>query len=169
MTTVRTKRKRSFKDIMKMFDEDRMPLNYLWHNISNAERTTFRNGIYKNIKKHFPDGRVLSERQLKVLEKDIFIIQCKNEDCIEYHYNWNRENLSLCNACFSHSQRNKIMKCSVAKDNLTECCICISNIEKNSQIAELKCSHQFHTDCIKRWFRQSINCPCCRSGFLTAT
>ena len=41
------------------------------------------------------------------------------------------------------------------------CAICLSNINEK-QNYKLECGHNFHTECILKWFRNSHNnCPCC--------
>ncbi len=46
----------------------------------------------------------------------------------------------------------------------TDCSICMGHLDKNDEVSELKCSHIFHTDCIKPYLQQyNYKCPVCRS------
>lgn len=43
------------------------------------------------------------------------------------------------------------------------CSICRQNLENNEILRKLKpCSHQFHLNCIDRWFEKNVFCPICR-------
>jgi len=45
-----------------------------------------------------------------------------------------------------------------------DCSICINQMQKNEYVTELKCSHKFHTDCIKKYLTEySYKCPICRT------
>jgi hypothetical protein len=44
-----------------------------------------------------------------------------------------------------------------------ECIICLRLITVRTSIATLACHHQFHLQCILRWFQEgAASCPCCR-------
>ena len=43
-----------------------------------------------------------------------------------------------------------------------ECSICQENLDRNSRILMLPCTHVFHRDCIVHWLRVHNNCPVCR-------
>ncbi len=46
----------------------------------------------------------------------------------------------------------------------TDCSICMGHLEKDEEVSELKCSHTFHTECIKPYLRQyNYKCPVCRA------
>ena len=46
----------------------------------------------------------------------------------------------------------------------TGCSICMGNLDVGEQVSELKCSHVFHTDCIKPYLEQyNYKCPVCRA------
>jgi len=46
----------------------------------------------------------------------------------------------------------------------TDCSICMGHLEKDDEASELKCSHTFHSDCIKQYLSQyNYKCPVCRS------
>jgi hypothetical protein len=42
---------------------------------------------------------------------------------------------------------------------LEECSICLDVIEKNRR--ELKCTHNYHKECIEKWLEKSDRCPLC--------
>jgi len=44
------------------------------------------------------------------------------------------------------------------------CAICIEDIVIGQNIIKMDCKHIFHSDCILRWFRESLCCPICRSS-----
>jgi len=146
-----------------MFDADKLPLDYLYNNVKNDEIDTFIDGIHKNIPKHFPDGTLLSKKQLKVLRTDLFIIQCADKR--RYHSSSERFR-GYCSACSDHRKRNKLMKpFTVTKDMDCECAVCITALETGESVTQLGCQHKFHKDCIQTWLIQSLSCPCCRRNF----
>jgi len=163
MTTNVTKKRHTFKDIMKMFDDDKLPINYLWNNLTDVQRKTFIDGVHKNVKRHFYDGRILTKNQLNVLKRDMFIIQCKNDERVEYHSTGYAK--YCCATCIVHNKRNKLMKCFNANAETGECCICIDTFDSGDMVAKLGCSHQFHKICIQKWLSKSMSCPCCRKNY----
>jgi len=38
-------------------------------------------------------------------------------------------------------------------------CFCLVEYEPGDEIVTLLCNHQYHKDCIQRWFRESSLCP----------
>lgn len=42
-----------------------------------------------------------------------------------------------------------------------ECTVCLENIETGKKI--LKCSHEFHGECINLWLKEKKECPICRT------
>jgi hypothetical protein len=58
-----------------------------------------------------------------------------------------------------------LLKNSTVKlnENETEfCVICQDNIEIDDIIRNIKCSHNFHIDCIDNWFTENKKCPTCK-------
>lgn len=48
-------------------------------------------------------------------------------------------------------------------ENNEHCTICLSEFEIDSHVKSLKCSHNFHSECIDKWLRNCHgNCPVCR-------
>ena len=46
----------------------------------------------------------------------------------------------------------------------TGCSICMGCLDKDEEVSELKCSHTFHTECIKPYLREyNYKCPVCRA------
>jgi len=41
------------------------------------------------------------------------------------------------------------------------CAICIDD-ETNNIHVQLKCGHEYHKKCIETWFKNRLDCPCCR-------
>ena len=46
-----------------------------------------------------------------------------------------------------------------------ECCVCLSEFERNEEVVELPCSdkHVFHMGCVKGWLEQNNSCPLCKA------
>jgi hypothetical protein len=45
------------------------------------------------------------------------------------------------------------------------CCICLVNLSNGSSMPiRLRCSHDFHTDCIQKWINIKKTCPLCRAN-----
>ena len=42
------------------------------------------------------------------------------------------------------------------------CVICLSEYKLKSKVLTLRCKHNFHFKCIKKWFEGNTNCPKCR-------
>ncbi|KAK9015328.1 hypothetical protein V6N11_006439 [Hibiscus sabdariffa] len=47
-------------------------------------------------------------------------------------------------------------------DEEETCPICLEKLKVGFEAGRMPCSHGFHADCIKKWLRQSYNCPVCR-------
>ena len=156
-----TKRRHPFKELKRMFDSGKLPLNYLFQNVKHAEMDTFIDCIHKNIQKHFPDGTMLSKKQLKVLKTDLFIVPCLDKEKIHYHSEY--EGREYCSTCIVYRKRNSLMQqFAVTNDAEFECAICM---ETGGKFAKLDCDHKFHTNCIQTWLIQSLTCPCCRKNY----
>lgn len=56
------------------------------------------------------------------------------------------------------------MECNKGHELLgKECGICMDAFEESNQVINLKCSHNYHKDCIKTWLcTRSTKCPVCR-------
>ena len=48
------------------------------------------------------------------------------------------------------------------KLELPNCCICLSDIEKNEETVLLPCGHMFHWNCCLNWLKGNNTCPMCR-------
>ena len=45
-----------------------------------------------------------------------------------------------------------------------DCRICLQMLDiREGNVLELVCRHQFHSDCIEKWFHRRNNCPICRT------
>ena len=50
-------------------------------------------------------------------------------------------------------------------ENLETCAICLSELNDESKIHKIECSHSFHTECIVKWFRLgTASCPLCNNN-----
>lgn len=45
-----------------------------------------------------------------------------------------------------------------------KCAICLEEYKDNSLLGILKCNHDFHTDCVKKWLKEKNSCPICKSA-----
>lgn len=46
----------------------------------------------------------------------------------------------------------------------TDCSICMGHMEKDEEVSELRCTHTFHSECIKPYLLQyNYKCPVCRT------
>lgn len=54
--------------------------------------------------------------------------------------------------------KSRVKNCEIP-DNL--CVICQDDIEIDSIVREIECSHEFHIDCIDNWFTENKKCPIC--------
>eukprot|EP00300_Choanocystis_sp_HF-7_P022227 c21401_g1_i1.p1 GENE.c21401_g1_i1~~c21401_g1_i1.p1 ORF type:complete len:233 (+),score=27.03 c21401_g1_i1:43-699(+) len=43
-----------------------------------------------------------------------------------------------------------------------ECSVCLEVIERGETCAGLRCGHEFHSRCLRSWFKNSHHCPNCR-------
>ncbi len=44
-----------------------------------------------------------------------------------------------------------------------DCCICLEDIEDETDLTRTKCNHTYHTNCINEWLENHNTCPLCRS------
>lgn len=43
-----------------------------------------------------------------------------------------------------------------------ECMICMSDFQLKEKLKIMPCTHFFHTDCIREWFKNNDTCPICK-------
>ncbi|KAG2294011.1 hypothetical protein Bca4012_004871 [Brassica carinata] len=54
--------------------------------------------------------------------------------------------------------------CRCKKQEDSECSVCLSKFEEDSEVNKLKCGHLFHKTCLEKWIDYwSITCPLCRT------
>ena len=46
---------------------------------------------------------------------------------------------------------------------MTECCICLTEINKTTGQVDMSCSHKYHLKCISKWLSNHSTCPTCRA------
>lgn len=46
---------------------------------------------------------------------------------------------------------------------MTECCICLTDINKTTGQVDMSCSHKYHLKCISKWLSNHSTCPMCRA------
>ena len=56
---------------------------------------------------------------------------------------------------------------AACSDHKTDfCVICQSDYDDQESIGTLKCGHEYHADCVKKWLIMKNNCPICKSTAL---
>lgn len=68
----------------------------------------------------------------------------------------------------SHITIVDISQISCEDDKLT-CSICWDTISQELEVAELQCSHRFHSQCIENWVILKPECPLCREIIFNRT
>lgn len=58
---------------------------------------------------------------------------------------------------------NKFLTESTTEEQKCECAICLNFDESKDQVVQLKCKHQFHSCCIKKWISNVQSCPMCKA------
>ncbi|GMI86719.1 hypothetical protein HRI_002341300 [Hibiscus trionum] len=48
------------------------------------------------------------------------------------------------------------------EDGEGDCTLCLEGFEVRPNVAQMPCSHMFHSECIEEWLKQSHYCPVCR-------
>lgn len=160
MTTTNNKHKRTFNELLKLFEEDKLTENYLYNNLTYEERWWFGEKIRKHPNKYFA-GKQLSENQKHLVKEFFYMERCKRDDCEFYH---SEVEVDFCNKCVNYEQ-SKYLKYKKTKSNDLLCSICLVNVDKNTKHAVLKCNHCFHKECIRKWLTKNMNCPYCRENF----
>ncbi|ESO04787.1 hypothetical protein HELRODRAFT_172460 [Helobdella robusta] len=62
----------------------------------------------------------------------------------------------------AHSKIYKLPFCK-GKFSSDACSVCLEEFEEKLFVLELQCKHTFHIKCLTSWFRQTTQCPLCRS------
>ena len=63
----------------------------------------------------------------------------------------------------SEKDFNKLNKCKYNNMYNSTCTICFDEFELNTDIIQLNCNHNYHTDCICEWLcNNSDKCPLCK-------
>lgn len=48
-----------------------------------------------------------------------------------------------------------------------ECPICLEKFERGDRVLRLECLHLFHEKCADSWLQRSLDCPVCKTSFVT--
>jgi hypothetical protein len=48
-----------------------------------------------------------------------------------------------------------------------ECSVCLKNFEIKDTICITKCNHNYHKECISKWFELNNTCPLCRKHIMS--
>lgn len=101
-----------------------------------------------------------------------------NNSIVERNNNRNNENLryrtpTSNNNAIKIKDLNQYSKLEIytREENSEEqsCMICLENIESNTIVRKLNCTHYFHYECVDRWFETNKSCPVCRYGMSEVT
>ena len=81
---------------------------------------------------------------------------------------FNYDNLEDVKVTLTENEFNNLSKRIIINNDDTlinkQCHICLEDFMISDNITELKCKHEYHTECIKSWvMSQSIKCPICRT------
>ena len=64
--------------------------------------------------------------------------------------------------CTYHLQK----LCFFPPENEYECSICLTSLRETRDygaVKKLECGHEYHINCIGKWFEQKRDCPQCRN------
>lgn len=65
--------------------------------------------------------------------------------------------------CFHNlKENNNLKEIILIQDSEDECSICLEKFKEKEKKIILKCSHEFHKKCIKKWLNNNNTCPLCR-------
>ena len=145
-------------DAKTLTDND---IDKLYYNVNKKTQDLFVSGIHSRFlynseyKKH-----PLNSIQSSAI-RFAYLIECNK--CGR----WNHEtNNSSCEGCLARKRHKKFLLkfkpvlCSETQD----CSICISMMEKDTNVSKLKCGHEFHSICIETCVKYKNNCPLCRAN-----
>jgi len=62
--------------------------------------------------------------------------------------------------------QNKLITLKYEGGLFYDCSICLETFGLNEDIVKLNCNHCFHSNCIKLWINDNMNCPLCRQTIL---
>lgn len=148
---------RTFNYLLNLFYDDKFTSNYFWNNLKEEEMYWFYDKINKHPNKYF-GGRMLTNNQQYVITEVFNLVLCKRDDCKIYH---SKFQVKFCDNCINYGKYD--IKYKKTKTDIF-CGICISNVEKKTKHAVLKCNHCFHKECIRKWLTKKLTCPYCREN-----
>lgn len=64
--------------------------------------------------------------------------------------------------CYHLKNYNNLKETILIQDSEEECSICLEKFKKKEKKIIIKCSHEFHKNCIKEWLKNNNTCPLCR-------
>lgn len=111
------------------------------------------------------DGFTLSELLKSIRSLYEFIYEEEERTSEEQTFKLKKK----CNICGNKSLFESLIIENKLENKTDNCSICFDNFETESDVAKLKCNHEFHPDCIKIWLQKSGTCPMCRSGVYECT
>jgi len=77
---------------------------------------------------------------------------------------------SLFNCCCTHRKIKKkynLIENKITPSDISDCCsICLDDLTQYIIILP-KCKHKFHSKCIIDWFDIKLECPLCKTSYLS--
>ncbi len=133
----------------------------LYFGINKKTKDIFKFGIHSR----FLHDSEYKKYPLNDIQRSVLYFACITEcnKCGTWDYEY--EN-SPCQGCLARKRHKKFLLkfkpvlCSETQD----CSICISTMEKDTNVSKLKCGHEFHSICIETSIKYKSNCPLCRAN-----
>ncbi len=97
------------------------------------------------------------------LELNIRLNQEEEEDIIDYFEDVEVDDLRKYLNSYDRQTFDSLCRCWVEADD-EECVICLDKFASEDMILKTGCNHTFHRSCIYEWFKDKLECPCCREA-----
>merc|ERR1711976_726867 len=81
------------------------------------------------------------------------------------------KDLSTVDKLVTHEMLDSLEQVQVAEcGDMTECCICLDDLQGGEPLVRLPCKHVFHGICARQWLMQGLYakdalCPLCKRNF----
>lgn len=139
-----------------------MEINQTLYNFYNSYGINISMDIIQNIVLT-PNNSLFNFNNLLPISYSSFINVINNLTNIVNNENNTFDNFEDVIVSLSTEELNNIKSNKLEKDLLDNCSICLENMKNGETISELKCSHNFHSDCIKHYLdNYNHKCPICR-------
>ena len=68
------------------------------------------------------------------------------------------------NRCVSTECIKRFKDTNIIAEHSQACTICLIDFAPEDQVAQLKCSHVYHQECMNQWIKENASCPLCRDN-----